>query len=104
MLVQEPKLILADEPIASLDIIMREQIMDLIVEIARRDGIAVVMSLHQIDVARKYADRIVGLSQGKVIFDGAPKQLSDNVVETIFRKKKLEVVNSNETVASVAQP
>lgn len=87
MLVQEPKLILADEPIASLDVVMEAQIMDLIADIAKRDGITVVMSLHQIDSARKYADRIIGLSQGQVIFDGPPKEFDDNVVEAVFKKK-----------------
>jgi phosphonate transport system ATP-binding protein len=86
MLIQEPKVILADEPIASLDVIMRTQIMDLIADIAKRDNLTVVMSLHQIDVARKYADRIVALSGGAVTFDGPPKQLSEKIVEKIFQK------------------
>jgi phosphonate transport system ATP-binding protein len=87
-LVQEPKLILADEPIASLDVIMRTQIMDLIADIAKRDGITVVMSLHQLDAARKYADRIIALSGGAITFDGPPSDLSAEVVERIFRKKE----------------
>lgn len=86
-LVQEPKLILADEPIASLDVIMRAQIMDLIADIAKRDGITVVMSLHQLDAARKYADRIIALTGGVVTFDGPPSELGPEVVERIFRKK-----------------
>ena len=86
-LVQDPKLILADEPIASLDVVMREQIMELVADIAKRDGITVVMSLHQLDAARKYADRIVALSDGVVTFEGPPAQLSQEVVERIFRKK-----------------
>jgi len=86
-LVQEPKLILADEPIASLDVIMRTQIMDLVADIAKRDGITVVMSLHQLDAARKYADRIIALSGGVITFDGPPGDLSHEVVERIFRKK-----------------
>ena len=86
-LVQEPKLILADEPIASLDVIMRAQIMDLVADIAKRDGITVVMSLHQLDAARKYADRIIALAGGVVTFDGPPSELGADVVERIFRKK-----------------
>jgi phosphonate transport system ATP-binding protein len=86
-LVQQPNLILADEPIASLDVIMRAQIMDLIADIAKRDGITVVMSLHQIDAARKYADRIIALSGGVIAFDGPPADLGADVVERIFRKK-----------------
>ncbi|MFN4087999.1 MAG: phosphonate ABC transporter ATP-binding protein [Alphaproteobacteria bacterium] len=83
-LVQEPKLILADEPIASLDVVMRTQIMDLIADIARRDGITVVMSLHQIDSARRYADRIIALAGGGIAFDGPPAELGDDMVQRIF--------------------
>jgi phosphonate transport system ATP-binding protein len=72
-LVQEPRIILADEPIASLDVIMQAQIMNLIAEIARRDGITVVMSLHQIEVARKYASRVIALADGKVVHGGPPE-------------------------------
>jgi len=83
-LVQEPKLILADEPIASLDVVMRTQIMELIGDIARRDGITVVMSLHQIDSARRYADRIIALAGGGIVFDGPPAKLGDDMVQRIF--------------------
>lgn len=86
MMVQEPKVILADEPIASLDVIMRVQIMDLIRDIADRDGLTVVMSLHQLDVARKYADRVIALAGGQVTFDGPPSKLTDEVVERVFMK------------------
>lgn len=87
MLVQEPKLILADEPIASLDVVMRNQIMDLITDIARRDGLTVVMSLHQLDIARQYADRIIALANGKVTFDGPPKGLTKSVIERVFNTR-----------------
>jgi phosphonate transport system ATP-binding protein len=86
MLIQEPKVILADEPIASLDVIMRQQIMELISDIAKRDGLTVVMSLHQLDVARKYADRIIALAGGIITFDGPPDQLTEEVVERVFKK------------------
>lgn len=86
MMVQEPKVILADEPIASLDVIMRTQIMDLIRDIADREGLTVVMSLHQLDIARKYADRVIALAGGQVTFDGPPAELTDEVVERVFMK------------------
>jgi phosphonate transport system ATP-binding protein len=91
MLVQEPKLILADEPIASLDVIMRAQIMELIADIAQRDGLTVVMSLHQLDVAKKYATRIIALANGGVAFDGPPAELSDAIIEQVFRKPVKEI-------------
>lgn len=104
MLIQEPKVILADEPIASLDVVMRTQIMDLIADIAKRDGLTVVMSLHQIDAARKYADRIIALAQGRVTFDGPPTKLSDAIIERVF-KKPARAVNEDEAaeIARLAQ-
>jgi phosphonate transport system ATP-binding protein len=97
MLIQEPKVILADEPIASLDVIMRVQIMDLIKGIAERDGLTVIMSLHQLDVAKKYADRIIALADGKVTFDGPPKKLSKAVIERVF-KKPVDEIDEDQTV------
>lgn len=94
MLIQEPKVILADEPIASLDVIMRAQIMDLIKDIARRDQLTVIMSLHQLDVAKKYADRVIALANGQVTFDGPPADLSDAVIERVFRKSGGEIVDN----------
>lgn len=91
MLMQEPQLILADEPIASLDIVMRRQIMGLISDIAKRDKITVIMSLHQIEAARAHADRVVALSDGQVSFDGPPSKLTDSVIENIFKKKMTEI-------------
>jgi phosphonate transport system ATP-binding protein len=92
-LVQEPRIILADEPIASLDVLMQAQIMNLVAEIARRDGITVVMSLHQIEVAKKYASRIIALAGGKVAFDGPPSRLDDAVVDSVFRSVPLNVAS-----------
>lgn len=91
-LMQSPSLLLADEPIASLDIVMRAQIMELISDIARRDKITVVMSLHQIDVARRYADRVIALSGGKICFDGPPSDLDDAAIERVFQKKQNGVI------------
>jgi phosphonate transport system ATP-binding protein len=101
MLVQEPKVILADEPIASLDVLMRTQIMALISDIAKRDGLTVVMSLHQLDVARRYADRIIALSNGTVAFDGPPSALTEDIVEKVFAKN-VKLVDAGE--AQVKEP
>ena len=101
-LVQEPKLILADEPIASLDVVMRTQIMDLIADIAKRDGITVVMSLHQLDAARKYADRIIALAGGTVTFDGPPAGLTDDVIERVFNKPTSSVEDDERAEAGRA--
>lgn len=93
-LMQEPRIILADEPVASLDVIMQTQIMDVISEVARKDGITVVMSLHQLDLARKYATRIVALNSGRVAFDGPPENLSDEIVNRVFARPTLAKVDA----------
>jgi phosphonate transport system ATP-binding protein len=85
-------MILADEPIASLDVMMQAQIMSLISEIARRDGLTIVMSLHQIEVAKKYADRIIALAGGRIAFDGPPAQLTEEVVQAVYRSAPRGVV------------
>ena len=103
MLIQEPKIILADEPIASLDVVMRTQIMDLIASIAKRDGLTVVMSLHQLDSARKYADRIIALSDGEITFDGPPSGLSESMVERIFKKPVRYVLDEEAEEAAAAR-
>jgi phosphonate transport system ATP-binding protein len=86
-LAQRPEVILADEPVASLDPVTSEEIMGLLREICDRDGITVVVNLHQVDLARRYADRIIGLNAGRLVFDGTPCQLSDQVLETIYERK-----------------
>ena len=85
MLVQNPKIILADEPVASLDMKMQHTIMRLISDIATKDKITVVMSLHHLDLAKQYASRIIGLSDGQVAFDGPPESLSDDIIDKVFK-------------------
>ena len=75
---------LADEPVASLDPAISEEILNLLREIQQRDGITMVVSLHQVEYARKYAERIVGLKDGVIVFDGAVDQLTDGVLSEIY--------------------
>ena len=84
MLIQDPIVILADEPVASLDVKMQHTIMQLVRDIATRDGITVVMSLHHLELAKQYASRIIGLSEGMVAFDGPAQSLSDDVINRVF--------------------
>jgi phosphonate transport system ATP-binding protein len=83
-LAQRPKLILADEPVASLDPKIARQVLDYLKDISQRLGISVICNLHQIDFAREYAERIIGLSQGKLIFDGPPSTLTDDIIAQIY--------------------
>jgi len=93
-LAQRPKIILADEPVASLDPVSSEEIMTLLREICERDGITVVVNLHQVDLARRFADRIIGMNNGKIVFDGSPEQMTQSVLRTIYQREGIEDDNS----------
>lgn len=96
-LVQAPRILLADEPVASLDPATAERLLALMHDICKRDGLTAVVSLHQVEFARRFADRILGLSGGVVIFDGTPGQLSDDVVARLYGTPSTP---SGETVSS----
>ena len=82
--IQDPRLLLCDEPIASLDPSSAKTIMDLLREMAGRRNIACIVNLHQLDVALRYSTRIIGLSRGEIIFDGPPSELDDDTIECIY--------------------
>ena len=83
-IIQGPKLLLCDEPIASLDPSSAKTIMDLLRDMTQRRNIACIVNLHQLDVALKYSTRIIGLSKGEIVFDGPPEQLNDATIERIY--------------------
>ena len=83
-IIQGPKLLLCDEPIASLDPSSAKTIMDLLRDMTRRRNSACIVNLHQLDVALKYSTRIIGLSKGEIVFDGPPEQLRDATIERIY--------------------
>lgn len=83
---RDPALILADEPVASLDPQLSRDILDLLRTQARERGATVLCSLHQIDLARRYADRIVALQHGRVIFDGSPAQFDEQDAKRVYAK------------------
>lgn len=83
-LVQEPRIILADEPIASLDPRNTKAVMDALKTINQDYGITVLCNLHSLDIAREYCDRLVGLTAGEVVFDGAPAQLTEPFVRQLY--------------------
>ncbi|MCL2655880.1 MAG: phosphonate ABC transporter ATP-binding protein [Betaproteobacteria bacterium] len=86
-LAQQPRVILADEPVASLDPVTSEEIMQLLREICARDRITVLVNLHQIDLAKRFADRIIGLNAGKVVFDGTPAQLDRTALARVYQRE-----------------
>jgi phosphonate transport system ATP-binding protein len=83
-LMQEPKVILADEPIASLDPKATRVVMDYLYKIAKERGITVVANLHQVDVAKRYSDRIIGIKNGRVRFVGTPETLTNAVTDDLY--------------------
>ena len=83
-LAQQPRLMLADEPIASLDPASAHGVLSLLRTICKTDGIAALLSLHQVEFAMAYGDRIIGLAQGRVVFDAPPAQVSDRDLEQIY--------------------
>lgn len=97
-LVQQPKIMLADEPIASLDPANATLVMDGLKQINTEDGLTVIVNLHTLDTARAYCDRIIAMRQGRVMFDGTARQLSDDVVRDIYGLQGL--VEFNEAVTS----
>jgi phosphonate transport system ATP-binding protein len=83
-LMQDPHVLLADEPTASLDPRTSEQIMALTQELSTEMKLPVLINIHNVDQARTYADRIVGLRFGRIVFDGAPADLDDAALDAIF--------------------
>jgi phosphonate transport system ATP-binding protein len=85
-LMQQPALILADEPVSSLDPNLSRVVLDILKRVCREDGITALVSLHTLELTREYADRVIGLKQGQVLFDGPIAELTDAIVEAIYRR------------------
>jgi phosphonate transport system ATP-binding protein len=83
-LAQRPKVILADEPTASLDPKLTRVIMDILKEINVRQGMTLVVSQHLIDVALMYGSRLIGLQRGRIVFDGPPEALTQTIIRQIY--------------------
>ncbi len=91
-LVQNPKMILCDEPIASLDPNAAKVIMDHLRLVATELGITVLVNMHQVDVALKYSDRIIGVNTGRVVFDGPPDELTAEQISDIYGSESGELI------------
>ncbi len=84
-LAQQPRIMLADEPVASLDPETSITVLDDLRRINREQGITTVVNLHQLEFAREYADRVIGFKQGRLVFDGKPSDLNRDVYERVYR-------------------
>ena len=83
-LAQQPAIILADEPVASLVPATSVRVLGLLRDICKEDGITAIVSLHQLEYARRFADRVVGLADSQIVFDAAPSELTDAQLERIY--------------------
>jgi phosphonate transport system ATP-binding protein len=83
-LVQDPKMILCDEPIASLDPNASKMIMEQLKKLSNEMHISLIVNLHQVDVALRYSDRILGVNKGRLVFDGGPGELSAERIAEIY--------------------
>lgn len=95
-LVQRPRLVLADEPVASLDPSTAVQVLDLMRTICRQDGLTALVSLHQVNYARRVADRVIAMAKGRLVFDGPPESLSSEHETDIYRHE-----STNPTAAAI---
>lgn len=92
-LVQEPDIILADEPVASLDPRNARIVMDALQRINRHYGLTVLVNLHSLDLARGYCDRLVGMAAGRVVFDDAPAALTADVARALYGMEAADVMD-----------
>ena len=99
-LMQDPKVILADEPITSLDPMNAQIVMDALKKINVEDGRMVIANLHTLDTARRYCDRVIGMRDGRIVFDGTPDQLSTGAARDIYGTD--DSFNEDATSTSIA--
>ena len=95
-LMQRPQIILADEPIASLDPKNTQMVMDTLKRINEDMGITVICNLHDLDIARNYCERLVGMSEGRVVFDDVPEQLTEDLVQTLYGIETIDTAQNFE--------
>lgn len=86
-MMQNPRIILADEPVASLDPVLAHSIMQYLEKINKEDGVTIICSLHFLDLVHRYANRAVALNAGQLMFDGSPKQIDDEKFKDIYGKE-----------------
>ena len=83
-LAQDPKIILADEPVAALDPVTAKQVMQDFVRINREMGISILLNIHHVELAIEYADRIIGIRSGRIVYDGPAKEVDKAVLDAIY--------------------
>ena len=106
-LAQSPDIILADEPVASLDPITATQVMDYFTKINREQNIAILINIHHVDLALDYATRVIGIKDGVIVYDGPADKVDNDVLKNIYGEKLSEIelndveIKNDETVEEV---
>jgi phosphonate transport system ATP-binding protein len=95
---QDPTLLLVDEPTASLDPKTARQIMRLICEVCRERSLPAIISMHDVPLARMFADRIIGLRAGEIVFDGSPAKLDKSILTEIYGEEDWTQIHDDEEV------
>ena len=90
-LMQDPRIILADEPVASLDPATSHSVMKYVEDLNRREGITVMCSLHFLSLARRYGTRVVAMKAGQILFDGLPAEIDERRFKEIYGEDAVEV-------------
>ena len=101
---QEPKLMLADEPVASLDPATSHSVMKYLEEINRQDGITVICNLHFLSLARRYATRVIALKAGQIVFDGLPTEIDEDALPRDLRRGRRRGGDPLMAQSDVVQP
>ncbi|BAQ17218.1 phosphonate ABC transporter ATP-binding protein [Methyloceanibacter caenitepidi] len=101
---QDPALLLVDEPTASLDPKTARQIMRLICEVCRERGLPAIISMHDVPLAKMFADRVIGLSAGEIVFDGLPAALDRAVLTEIYGEEDWTQIHADEQAATPDTP
>ncbi len=102
ILAQEPWIVLADEPVASLDMANGAMVMETLRWVASSAGVTVITTLHHVEYARRYADRVIGFRQGQLAFDGKAVELTDGVIRDLFGEERLSDTCSH--LVATAEP
>ena len=90
-MMQDPEMILADEPVASLDPVLAHSIMQYLEKLNKEEGVTILCSLHFLDLVHEYADRAIALNQGKLMFDGVPTEIDDKKFKNIYGQEAKRV-------------
>jgi phosphonate transport system ATP-binding protein len=86
-LMQDPEMILADEPVASLDPVLAHSIMRYLEQVNKEDGVTILCSLHFLDLVHRYADRVIALNNGNLVFEGLPQEIDDQKFKEIYGRE-----------------